>query len=42
MKQRKKDEDKKIKFAISLNPELFKRMNDELINKSRLIEQLLK
>lgn len=42
MKQRKKEEDKKIKFAISLDPKLFKRMDDELLNKSRLIERLLR
>jgi hypothetical protein len=42
MKQRKKEEDKKIKFAISLNPKLFKRMEDEIINKSGLIEKLLR
>jgi hypothetical protein len=42
MKPRKKEEDKKVKFAISLDPKLFKRMDDELINKSRLIEILLK
>jgi hypothetical protein len=42
MKPRKKEEDKKIKFAISLDPKLFKRMEDEIINKSRLIEILLK
>ena len=42
MKPRKKDEDKKIKFAISLNPKIFKRMENEMINKSRLIEKLLK
>jgi hypothetical protein len=42
MKQRKKEEDKKVKFAISVDPILFKRMDDELINKSRLIEILLK
>jgi hypothetical protein len=42
MKPRKKEEDKKVKFAISLNPKLFKRMEDELINKSALIEKLLR
>ena len=42
MKTRKKEEEKKIKFAISLNPYLFKKMDNELINKSRLIETLLK
>lgn len=42
MKLRKKEEDKKIKFAISLDPHIFKRMENDLINKSRLIEKLLK
>ena len=42
MKQRKKEEDKKIKFAISLDHKLFKRMEDDITNKSRLIETLLR
>lgn len=42
MKPRKKEEDKKIKFAISLDPKLFKRMEEEIINKSRLIEKLIR
>lgn len=42
MKPRKKEEDKKIKFAISLDPKLFKRMDNEMINKSRLIENLIR
>jgi hypothetical protein len=42
MKHKKKEEDKKIKFSITLNPELFKRMDNEMINKSKLIESLLK
>jgi hypothetical protein len=42
MKQRKKEEDKKVKFAISLDPKIFKRMDSEMINKSKLIEKLLK
>ncbi len=42
MKPRKNEEDKKIKFAISLDRKLFKRMDNEMINKSRLIENLLK
>jgi hypothetical protein len=42
MKPRKKEGDKKVKFAISLDPKLFKRMDNEMINKSRLIENLLK
>lgn len=42
MKPRKKEEDKKIKFAISMDPRLFERMEKEFINKSRLIEKLVK
>jgi hypothetical protein len=42
MKPRKKEEDKKVKFAISLDPKIFKRMDNEMINKSKLIEKLLK
>jgi metal-responsive CopG/Arc/MetJ family transcriptional regulator len=42
MNPRKKEEDKKIKFAISLDPKLFKRMDKEMINKSRLIENLIR
>lgn len=42
MKLKKNEEDKKIKFAISLDPKLFNRMDNEMINKSRLIETLLK
>jgi hypothetical protein len=39
---RKKEEDKKIKFAISIDPKLFKRMESDLTNKSRLIEKLVR
>lgn len=42
MKTRKKEEEKKIKFAISIDPIIFKKMEIEMINKSRLIEKLLK
>jgi metal-responsive CopG/Arc/MetJ family transcriptional regulator len=42
MRQRKNEEDKKIKFSISLDPKLFKKMDNEMVNKSRLIENLLK
>jgi hypothetical protein len=42
MKPRKKEEDKKIKFAISLDPKIFNRMDSDMINKSKLIETLLK
>jgi metal-responsive CopG/Arc/MetJ family transcriptional regulator len=37
-----KKEEKKVKISITLSPELDKRMEDELTNKSRLIEKLLK
>ena len=33
--------DKKIKITITLSPGINKRMEDELTNKSRLIEKLL-
>lgn len=41
MKPRKKEEQKKVKISITLNPEINKKLEDELINKSRLIEKLL-
>jgi hypothetical protein len=37
-----KKEEKKVKISITLSPELNKRMEDEITNKSRLIEKLLK
>lgn len=42
MKSIKKEEEKKIKISITLSPEINSRMEKELINKSRLIEKLLK
>ena len=36
-----KEEEKKVKISITLNPELNARMERELTNKSRLIEKLL-
>jgi hypothetical protein len=42
MKELKKPEEKKVKISITLSPDLDKRMEDELTNKSRLIEKLLK
>jgi flagellar basal body-associated protein FliL len=36
-----KKEDRKVKITITLNPEINKRMEDELTNKSKLIEKLL-
>ena len=41
MKQLKKEEEKKVKISITLNPILNTRMEKELTNKSRLIEKLL-
>ena len=42
MNPRKKEEDKKVKFGICVDPVIFQKMEDEMINKSRLIETLLK
>jgi hypothetical protein len=42
MKELKKPEEKKVKISITLSPDLEKRMEDELTNKSRLIEKLLR
>ena len=42
MKELKKAEEKKVKISITLSPDLDKRMEDELTNKSRLIEKLLR
>jgi len=39
---KKKEQEKKIKFGISLDPNLFNRMCKEKTNKSRLIEKLLR
>lgn len=41
MRKLKKNEDKKIKISITLNPTINNRMEKELTNKSRLIEKLL-
>jgi hypothetical protein len=38
----KKEEDRKVKFGISLNPDIFNLMIKEKIKKSTLIEKLLK
>lgn len=37
----KLEEDRKVKFGISLDPRLFNRMVKEKTNKSRLLEKLL-
>lgn len=41
MRKQKKDEDKRIKISITLSPTINKKMEDDLINKSKLIEKLL-
>lgn len=41
MRQQKKEEEKKVKISITLNPNINLRMENEFINKSRLIEKLL-
>ena len=41
MNPKKKIEEKKIKFSVSIHPRLFKLMEKDLINKSKLIEKLL-
>jgi len=41
-RQLKQKEKKKVKFGISLDPELFDRMVKEKIKKSTLINRLLK
>jgi len=38
----KTPEEKKVKISITLSPELNKKMEDDLTNKSRLIEKLLR
>jgi hypothetical protein len=42
MKELKNPEEKKVKISITLSPDLDKKMEDELTNKSRLIEKLLR
>jgi hypothetical protein len=42
MKELKKLEEKKVKISITLSPDLNKRMEYELTNKSKLIEKLLR
>jgi len=38
----KLEKDRKVKFGISLDPNLFNRMVKEKTNKSRLLEKLLR
>lgn len=42
MKSRKKEEDKKVKFTICVDPVIHQKMEDDMLKKSRLIETLLK
>lgn len=42
MKELKKPQEKKVKISITLSPDLNKLMEQELTNKSRLIEKLLR
>ena len=42
MKELKNPKEKKIKISITLSPDLNRRMEDELTNKSKLIEKLLR
>jgi len=41
MRKQIKKEDKKVKISITLNPIINKMMDDEMINKSKLINKLL-
>jgi len=42
MKPTKKPEDRKVKISVTLSPDINKRLEDELTNKSKLIEKLLR
>jgi hypothetical protein len=41
MRKRKKEEDKRVKISITLSPLINKKMENDLTNKSKLIEKLL-
>jgi hypothetical protein len=41
MRKKIKKEDKKVKLSITLNPKFNNLMEEEMINKSKLIEMLL-
>jgi hypothetical protein len=41
MRQKLNKEDKRVKISITLLPNINKKMEDNLINKSKLIEKLL-
>jgi hypothetical protein len=42
MEKKKTLQEKKVKISITLSPDLNKKMENDLTNKSRLIEKLLK
>jgi hypothetical protein len=42
MKRLKPIEEKKVKISITLSPDLNKKMENQLTNKSKLIEKLLR
>lgn len=42
MRLKKEKEEKKVKFTICVDPLIYEKMETEMINKSRLIEKLLK
>jgi hypothetical protein len=41
MRHKIEDKDKKVKLSITISPKINKKMEDNLINKSKLIEKLL-
>lgn len=41
MRKKLNKEDKRVKISITLSPNINKKMEDSLINKSKLIEKLL-
>jgi hypothetical protein len=42
MRPKLKETDKRIKISITLSPEINKKLDQDIINKSKLIEKLLK
>lgn len=41
MRKKLSEKDKRVKISITLSPNINKKMEDSLINKSKLIEKLL-
>jgi len=41
MRPKLKDEEKRVKISITLKPGLIKKLENDIINKSKLIEKLL-